>query len=349
MLAVHVGPTDLDGPAGRLYALPHGRAAILFGLVAGVGVSLLARSRSTSPAAARLKLLWRSLLLLPLGLALQRLDHGVYVILQDYALLFLLAIVVLGLSDRVLLTLAGLTAVLGPLGYLWGRMHAPEAFDRDVIEFGQPAGDILHGLVLSGPYPLITWAAPFLVGLWLGRRDLRTVRARRWLLAAGGAVTVAAFGASVVLTGLLGEPSDVPGWDHLVADTAHSQMPLWVIGATGSAAFLLGGALAIERLAGRLVWPLVAAGQLALTVYVGHLLALHTAREALTSDTVSGALVVVAGFTLTAAVLATAWRALFARGPLERLLQPPWSWRSSTPPPRSRPPESPPGGVRASS
>jgi uncharacterized membrane protein len=50
MLAVHVGPTHLDGFAGRLYALPHGRASILFVLVARVGVSLLAASRtSTAP------------------------------------------------------------------------------------------------------------------------------------------------------------------------------------------------------------------------------------------------------------------------------------------------------------
>ena len=68
MLAVHVGPTDIETPIGRAYAAPHGRASILFMLVAGVGVTLFAASRRTSPADTRLTLLWRAAVLLPLGM-----------------------------------------------------------------------------------------------------------------------------------------------------------------------------------------------------------------------------------------------------------------------------------------
>ena len=78
-----------------MLAVSRGRSAPLFTLLAGVGVALLASSRSRSVADARFTLTWRVAVLLPLGLALQNLDHGVYVILADYAPLYVLAMVVL--------------------------------------------------------------------------------------------------------------------------------------------------------------------------------------------------------------------------------------------------------------
>jgi uncharacterized membrane protein YeiB len=327
MLAVHVGPTDEDGLAGTLYGLTHGRAAILFGLLAGVGVSLLASSRSTTPAEARVTLAWRAMLLLPLGLALQRLDHGVFVILQDYALLFLLGIVVLGLRDGWVLALAGASWLGGSVAYLWGRIEWPEAFVRDAASWGDAPTELLHRLVLSGPYPLLTWAAPFLLGVWLGRRDLRAPRVRVALVVTGAVGALASVALSRGLIAALGTPED-PSWGRLVVDDAHSQMPLWLLGATSAALLVLGASLWLADATGRLAWPLVAVGQLAFTVYVGHLLALHRWNEALTAEAVGRASLLVLGFTCAAALLATAWRAVLSRGPLELLLHlPRLVWR----------------------
>ncbi len=323
MFAVHVGPTDADGVAGWLYALPHGRAAILFLLLAGVGVSLLAGSRTTSPAEARTTLAWRAVLLLPAGLALQLLDHGVFVILQDYAVLFVFGIVVLGLGERWLLALAATSVTFGPLVYLWGRINATDAFQRASVEWTDPAGEIVHGLLLSGPYPFITWAAPFLAGMWIGRRDLRDPEVRAWLIFGGGSVAVLTPAASRILVGLLGPPGDPVGWTEIVVARPHSQMPLWLLGSTGAAVFVLGVSLMAADRARRLLWPIVAAGQLALTVYVAHLLVLHYAAPVLRSGEVGRAAAVVAGFSIAGALFATAWRARFARGPLEVVLRGP--------------------------
>jgi uncharacterized membrane protein len=340
MLAVHVGPTDAGVLGGTLYGLTHGRAAILFGLLAGVGVSLLAASRSTSAAAARAKLLWRAAVLLPLGLWLQTLDHGVYVILQDYALLFVVATVVLSVPDRWLLGLAAATTVLGSTGYLWGLIHDPVAFERRAAALGDAAGEIVHRLVLSGPYPLITWTGPFLLGMWIGRRDLRRGSAPRRLVVGGGLAAVGAWGLSWLLVAWRGAPGEVAGWDHLLLDDPHSQMPLWLIGSTGSAVLVLGASLWLADRATFATWPLVAAGQLAFTVYVGHLLALHWDRDRLTSDEVGLAALIVLGFALAAMALATAWRAVLPRGPLELVLHLPWviAGRSRRPARTSRDP-----------
>lgn len=324
MLAVHVGPTDAEGIAGSVYTLSHGRAAILFGLVAGVGVSLLAAGRAVSLLQARLKLLWRAVVLLPLGLWLQTLDHNVFVILQDYALLFVVGVAVVGLGDRWLVALSALSATVGSLGYLWGRIAAPEAFERRPVAWGEPALELLHRLVLSGPYPLITWLAPFLVGIWLGRRDLRSPRCWWRLVVVGSALAIGARAGAVVLQARLGAPGESVGWDHALLDEPHSQMPLWVLGTTGSALLVLGASLVIADRARRATWPLVATGQLAFTVYVGHLVALHLEYELLTADAVGAAAGLVLAFTVAAATLATAWRAVLPRGPLEVLLQLPW-------------------------
>jgi uncharacterized membrane protein YeiB len=122
----------------------------------------------------------------------------------------------------------------------------------------------------------------------------------------------------------LGKPVTPVGWDHVIIDTPHSQMPLWLAGATGSAVLVLGAALITADALGRLAWPLVVIGQLALTFYVGHLLALHWWHAALTSSAVAEAALIVLAITMSAVAAAVAWRAALPRGPLEAVLHAPW-------------------------
>lgn len=321
MVAVHVSPSGTGSAFAYVLAVPRGRAAILFGLVAGIGVSLLASSRATSASRVRLTLLWRAAVLLPLGLALQSLDHDVYVILADYAVLFLLAMVVLRWPDRWLLALAGLSATLGGAGYLYGRLEAPAEFTREPAELGMPVLDGLQALVVSGPYPLITWAAPFCLGIWLGRRDLGARRVRRRLMIVGGGVAVVV---PVVAFGLVLVGGAQGGWWQLLDDAPHSQTPLWLLSATGSALAVLGVSLWSAERAPRLVAPLAAAGRHAFTWYVVHLLVLHLDEGWVRTGTIPGTFAVVAAFVVLMAVASSVWSGTFSRGPLEYALRPPW-------------------------
>ena len=311
MFAAHIRPrSEPVGVAETLYSIPYGRASILFGVVAGVGVSLLAASRTASPGRTRASLLWRAAVLLPLGLLMQVLDHGVFVILADYALLFVLAILLVGVGDRWLLCLAIGATFGGAIAYRWGMLNLPVAFAREAVAWGDPIGQIAHGLVLSGPYPLLTWAGPFAFGMWLGRRDLRAARIR-WAMLVGGAATV---------TGVLLIPRAVEavapgldtttGWAHLLDAEPHSQTPAWLIGSTAAAVLTLALCVLAADHAPRVTWPLVATGQLAFTIYVAQLLALHLAPDALRDPDVAGALLRLAGFAAVSAVFAFSWRML---------------------------------------
>src|SRR5215213_370606 len=84
MVMVHFGPNPRpQTPLGDLYGVSHGRASVLFALLAGVGVVLLVGDRSRGRSSLiRGRLVLRGALLLPLGLWLQELDHGALVILQ---------------------------------------------------------------------------------------------------------------------------------------------------------------------------------------------------------------------------------------------------------------------------
>src|SRR5215204_4987149 len=150
----------------------------------------------------------------------------------------------------------------GPLVYLGGQMVVPEWFSSDPATLGDPISKVADDLLLTGTYPLITWAAPLLVGLWLGRRDLAAPAVRWGLLFLGLVVAVAAASAADWLTTTFSEAFEQPGGPgfayYLLTDTPHGQMPLWMLGAIGSACAVLGGMLVLADWLPRATWPLAA-------------------------------------------------------------------------------------------
>jgi len=248
----------------------------------------------------------------------------VNVILQVYALLFLLAIPARRLPDRWLLRVAGAALVFAPLGFLLGRGADPGAFLRRSASLVDPAGEILHSLVVSGPYPLITWTAPFLFGLWLGRRDLACRSTQRRLVVVGGVTALVVLVSARALVRLLGAPRTPGDLRFLVTSGAHSQMPLWLLGGTAAAVFVLGISLQVGARWPQMTWPLQAVGQLALTAYVVHLVVLQIPRTPIRSEDLLGGVAWVTAFAVALTLASVLWRHRFRGGPLELLLRPAW-------------------------
>lgn len=334
MVSVHIGPyrPESDRLADIAYGLPYGKASILFITLAGLGVSLLAGDRS--PVRRRhtmWRLLMRAAILFPLGLVLQLLPTGIAVILQYYALYFLVALAAMRLPDRWLLGAALALSVVGPVVLLATILAWPDSFTGDAAaSIGEPMR-LGRALLLTGYYPAITWSAPLLFGMWLGRRQLGAPGTARRLLALGVGVAAVAFASSALLSGWLDAPAEADNWAYLVVAEGHSQMPLWLVGATAVATAVLGAMLLVAAAAPRLSWPLAATGQLALSIYVGHLLVLAAAPELLRRQEAGPAARSLLIFTVAVIVIATLWRARFARGPLEALLtRPRWPARPPT-------------------
>lgn len=327
MVMVHIGPvrTEGFGLVGAVYRAPLGRASILFILVAGVGVSLLAGDRTGARVRdARWRLAWRALALAPLGLALAALPTtDIAVILHFYAVYLCLAIIALRLSDRLLLWLAAVSVLLGPVVVLVSRQTRPGWFSAQSTDWTD-LEQISAEFIVSGRYPVAVWAAPLFIGMWVGRQDLRSSKVVGELTAAGALVAVGTFGVHRFLSAQTQDPIGATDWRQLAALEPHNEMPLWIVSSTGIALAVLGGCVLGARAMPRLVWPLVALGQLALSVYAAHILVLAEQPELLKRDTFGEAWWSVGRFTIVLLLLAIAWRAIARRGPLEAFLHLPW-------------------------
>ena len=322
---VHVGPVRSAGGGivGDIYRLPHGRASILFVVVAGVGVSLLASRPGARDRETGARLLWRAALLLPLGLALQELDTGVAVILQYYALYFVIALATLRVSSRGLLGLIALMSGVGPLLVLVARRLEPEWFGA-IPAWSEPWA-VGRDLLVSGTYPAAVWVVPLLIGVLVGRLELSSPRLAGQLVLAGSLLAAAAYGVRSGVEGLAGAAPGRADWWQLALIEPHNEMPLWVLSSSGVAVAAVGCAVLVASAARRLSWPVVALGQLALSVYVAHLLVLWQRPEWLRSDLFPEAWERVGIFLVVAVALALIWRARFRRGPLEATFAAPWT------------------------
>lgn len=331
MVSVHLRPLDTPAEdASIVYAIftaPYGRASILFVVLAGVGVSLMLGHGSPPSTRRQAALLWRAGVLFIAGLSLQLLDHGVSVILTTYGAMFVLALVLVRLPDRVLAAGAGFFAVTGPVALL--MVEEASTYELHQPRLGDGPGTILFALAVNGRYPLLTWMAPLLLGLWLGRRPLADSRIQVRLAATGAALVVVASA-----TARMVEPwavrQDLPaGLEQLASGMGHSNMPLWLMESIGLACMVIAGCLFVmerERLR-RWLWPLSAFGRLALTMYVLHLLLLAWILDPLDEPASAGTgAVILAGFVVVGLGFAIVWRRAFRYGPLESVLRVPSSW-----------------------
>jgi len=319
MIIVNVGPYNTDGWASWIVRALNGRASILFVVLAGIGVTFLARRSLTKGITRRSTLLWRGLLLLALGLALQALDHGVNVILPTYAALFFLAAFMVKMSTRWLFWSATASALLGPV--LWILARQSTDFHIDPAQLGDSPFQIAAAIVISGPYPLVVWIAPFFLGVWLGRQPLGNSKVQWRLVYIGAIAGFGAFGASQVLIRVLGQPdtTDV-SFDRLISAVGHSQMPLWLISASGTAVMVLGILLIVVPHFSQRIRLLVAVGQMPLTAYTAHLVIIALLVYPGPQDPIEGLLISCA-IMLGLILFAVVWIANLRYGPLEDLLR----------------------------
>jgi uncharacterized membrane protein YeiB len=228
------------------------------------------------------------------------------VILAQYALLFVLALPLLGLSRRALVGVATVVLACAPVVLVWafglGLGFNP---DRDNPTLGlllAPA-KLAERLLISGSYPVIAYLAYILVGLAIGRCDLNSVPVACRILGSGVVLAVTSWvvatylmfhgGGLAHLADAAGDaapakarnvmlwepiPPEKPNWWWLTLRAQHSNSTLDLLHTLGCAMALLGLALLVCRVEviAKLLYPLAAAGSMSLTLYTAHLIVLAT-------------------------------------------------------------------------
>ncbi|ROS73541.1 heparan-alpha-glucosaminide N-acetyltransferase domain-containing protein [Cellulomonas sp. PhB143] len=344
MFAAHVGVQE--GPDGAPWlGIADGRSSILFATVAGISLALVTGG-TTPPGGvpllqARARLFARAAVLLALAAVLDLLDTGIAIILACYGAYFVLAIPVLRWRPSRLLVAAGVVALVGSVLRFAGR----EAIGHAGLRYPHDGTGAATDYVLTGYYPALVWMAYVLVGLAIGRAGLSTERDGARLALVGAGATVVGYAASSLATARLGGAAAVAAaydattvvrqedvapdapWPlpaALLLAGPHTDTPLEVLGSGGFAVMVVGACLVVVRArrVALVLSPLAAVGATALTVYTAQVVALWAVRTRWSTDLVrdasgNGPLVVMVVASL---VLATAWRVVWGRGPLERLV-----------------------------
>ena len=300
-----------------------GRPSILFATVAGVSLGLLTGG-SDPPApgergAQRAAIAIRGATLILIGVLLTNLLHPpLQVILDYYGLAFLLLIPLLFARRPVLALAALLVVVIAPPLVAWLRADVdPEGIPLFLAPFAQ--------WLVYGSYPVAIWLAFPLFGLLCARSGLERRRTQLVMIASGAIAAVAGYGAAEVIPGLTAE--------------AHSGSAAEVIGSGGLAVAIIGVATLLGSLpggAGRgirfVLFPIAAAGGMALSLYTAQVIALTIVREANRIDAERWVYpdAILPVLIISALVIGTLWRVFLGAGPLERLLR----WLTRGPAPR---------------
>jgi uncharacterized membrane protein YeiB len=350
MYVVHIGPplSATDGVAGRVRYMADGHSSVLFATLAGFSLMLLAGRREPKTGLAgrqaKARIAIRAVVLLALG-TVMAMEYGGVIILGFYGVYFLLALPPVRLRARTLAIIAAALALVTPQ-----LAFALNSLLTEPIQQSINAYDPLHrlsdvgvlDLLFTGFYPTITWIPFVIAGMALARLDL-SATAVQWRVAAlGSALTLAAYGMSLLLAGKdalrstaedgpssggsgampLDSGSFEPQASTLLTAGPHSGTTFDIIGSVGVAILVIVGAtVAMDRLPRlrRLAQPVIAVGTMSLTAYVGHfvaqsVLSIPTGKS---SQQSWGQLLM---FVLGVIVFAAIWSRFFRRGPLEYLL-----------------------------
>lgn len=187
MVAVHVEIGSNEPPSrlgGMLLHAPSGRSAVLFFLLSGVALSIVASRNGSSTTTA--PLVRRGVALLAVGLLVIEVVWPTS-ILHQYGVMFLAAPWLLRRGARTLLVAAALCFTLGAfLGRAGGWLLDPWLASRHGVH-GWFLTTLMH--IAVGDFPLVVWAGFFMVGIWLGRQRLDSRKFAAALLGGGLVVT----------------------------------------------------------------------------------------------------------------------------------------------------------------
>lgn len=374
MIATHLYPL-LTGPAQDE---PHptwvgwgftGVSSALFVVLAGVGLSLLTRN-TTAIGQSRVQLSLRAVILIFIGLLLGSAGSNVAIILVHYGVLFVLAMWFIALSTKALAITSLAWIVVAPWlhGVLTRFMHVQAGGTSAYVEnwrlWTSPTlSDVitqplltLWDVLFTGYYPVISFLGYILVGMTIGRLNLKRLTPAVTMFA-GGAITyvlcrglgawflsdqayayriahatgqrvedvpaLAATGAQIDTNLLMGSPE----WFGLAVP--HSGAPLDIYSTAGAAVGLIGLLLLVarSRIMQAVVLPLTATGTIALTAYTTHVILTGLWRRDWPAMVVAGDPVwdtiwlMLLVHWLMVAVIGIAVYLLQVRGPLESLLR----------------------------
>ena len=319
----------------------HGGAVATFLVLGGVGISLLTQRAQITDEAHRItdnrkRLIKRAASLLVVGICCNLIWTTNF--LCFYSVCIIIGALLLTVPNRWLWSLAFVFVFISVvfIFLVHGYFDYYEfILNRDVLQDTNPwtIEGMVFRLYLYGFNSILSWTAFLLIGMWLGRQEVHPPRVRRNMLLGGIGVTIVAECALwLLIFGAQWLPSSFYPTSILEGsmDNIFILVGLLDFFATcGTAIAIIGASLILTQkyLDAKWTGPFRATGQLALTLYVVHLIigmGQSKALEIIDNQTFPFTIGSAVIFCICAVIFSHFWRKRFERGPLE------WSIRRIT-------------------
>ena len=306
-----------------------GRAAAMFVMLAGIGITLMSQYKiknncGTATTEIRYNLWNRAFFLLVAGLINIHFWHAD--ILHFYAAYLFIGAWYLTSSPRHLWQTAGmavLTAfIFNLVFYYYNDMGAEDLLLCSLVA---PLNIINH-LFFNGFYPVFPWIAFLLVGMWLGRQNIKNRTFQIKAVAWGVAVTCITENLSKTLIPLFFDYDNSKIVYYVLDTGAWPSMPLYMLSAGGTAiAAITICVMLAEKMNQNWLKPFTAVGRMSLTLYVIHVTigieGLDYMGLYMDSQSLWVPISVAIGFYVFSIGFANLWEKAFGRGPLETLMR----------------------------
>ena len=316
----------------RLHFLMQGGAGAAFLVLGGIGISLLIqRVRITNKAYgiadSRKRLIKRAASLLVVGICCNLIWQTRF--LGFYSVYIVIGALLLAVSNRWLWSLAFVFIIIfvGWIPLIHGYFDYFEIIRNwEILRDSDPwtVNGIVSRLVFSEFHRIFSWTAFLLIGMWLGRQNVHQPRVRRNIFLGGIVIALAAECAVwTLIYGSLWSPYSftrlvTSAWSLESMVILKESLDFFATG--GSAILIIGASLMLTERYPDLRWtkPFLATGQIALTLYVIHLI-IGKGLQALgvldkTLPLTIGSAVI---FCICAIIFSHFWTKRFERGPLE--------------------------------
>ena len=322
------GPIWLQWFVGLL----EGRAAAIFVILAGVGLSLLSQKARLAHDVTRLarhrSALWkRAIFLFVVGLIFTPVWPAD--ILHFYGVYLAIGACLLVVPDRDLWKMAlGSTFLFVLLLFFLNYDAGWNWTTLTYRDFWTPRGMLRH-LLFNGFHPVFPWIAFLFIGMWLGRQNLPDSAIRTRLLTVCAGIFIVTESLSWLLTRFVKavvHGSDLADMLALVDSAPIPPMPFYIFSAGSAACIVILFCITLTQHYAEARWvrALVATGQLALTLYVAHVVVGMGGLELmgrLNNQSLAFAVTIAMIFYAAGVAFSVVWRKHFTRGPLEAVMR----------------------------
>jgi hypothetical protein len=317
MFTAHtISVSDPEGVFTILDELAGGtRPRMLFALVGGISLGLLVGGSNAERGAPRTEIrsqvAIRGIALLALGLVLHTFYSGVSVVLDEWGLLFLLMLPLLFVRSGWLIGGGAVLMVAGHVAIAAGVGESAALGEGQASTARAVTAQAMSWL-FTGSYPLVIWLPSIVAGYLLARAGLTRPATLGWMAGAGTLVFIV----GLLVTGALDPSGELAAWPASLSNQ------LSALGCAAALVAILIWATSVRsgeagKVAGRILYPLAAAGAMPLTVYTVHVLVLATwyilDPAGWAPDSTTWTI-----FAIATLVIAPVWRITVGQGPLER-------------------------------